>query len=357
MMETMDDNRVCSYRELSKHFLEVVDSSAEEDVYVVTILTEKELEERKQSPVSVWEMIGTAEEEAFQSAMQQVSRTVATEPVYEWLNSSVCHTWAFQRKDIAVLVDGLAHTLARYHKSKPGLKLIGNQIPAGRGLTDSRWKINRGTGTSESCSESEEEDSRMSPPSYKSLQRRCIVILNQARELQRLMEEYGAELERWSQQKEEATPDFDIFNACIDKDKLADCFYAVYEHFFGLDRKDVLKECDKNRFAAYLYILVLQERLGNDIFKTRGKRPFYHFICAKVVALEVSDRQFTGYLNHMKDFCQKLIHNEASVRTDDYYENYAKIAARFRNTSYYRGIKHLRRGVNFHKSFENFHKS
>lgn len=137
-----------------------------------------------------------------------------------------------------------------------------------------------------------------------------------------------------------APSSFGIFNPVIDENKLADCFYKIYSNFFGINAKDMLlNDCDEAGFSAYLFVLVENEKLGCDNFKTRSQSKFYNYMQTKVIPMAKLPtlRTFSSRVTHIEN----LFHltpaqlQKVTDKTDFDLRNFQKITKFFHNTRYY----------------------
>lgn len=148
-------------------------------------------------------------------------------------------------------------------------------------------------------------------------------------------------------------PLFNLFQPFVDENKLANCFFTLYQRFFGVMPKEMFTG-DYNEpvdFAAYLFILVEREKLGNGTFSEKGMKPFFEYIELKVTGtLGKSERTFRNRLKEtMKDFRDRLEHEPANSNyrdsvwaRDPFVEDYRRVRGNFHKMDYYRELNRLK---------------
>lgn len=141
---------------------------------------------------------------------------------------------------------------------------------------------------------------------------------------------------------------FGIFNPIINEDQLADCFYQIYSNFFGANAKEkLLNDCDEAGFSAYLFVLVENENLGGDNFKTRGQGKFYDYMKAKVFpAVKLpTPRTFSNRVANVENLFyltpRQLLNITDKVDFD--FRNFQKITKFFYDTRYYKELSKLKK--------------
>lgn len=149
-------------------------------------------------------------------------------------------------------------------------------------------------------------------------------------------------------------PLFNLFKPYVDENKLANCFFTLYQRFFGVMPKEMFTG-DYNEpvdFAAYLFILVEREKLGNGTFSEKGMKPFFEYIELKVTGtLGKSERTFRNRLKEtMKDFRDQLIKEPAKSRfkgvawdKDPFIEDYLRVYGNFHKMDYYKELNRLKK--------------
>lgn len=142
-----------------------------------------------------------------------------------------------------------------------------------------------------------------------------------------------------------------LFNSVIDESRLAYGLSQLHAKFFGMERKAVLEGENRNEidFSAYLFLLVEALGLGNDIFYEKGKKPFFRFICEKViVGLDKSDRTFLNRLKEMDDL-RRQIKNRSLGKLcntpkngETHRRNFLMVLKLFLKGDFYREMKRLK---------------
>lgn len=200
----------------------------------------------------------------------------------------------------------------------------------------SHWRVNHGTGTFE-IGDGKRKEAYLS---LEELEQRFVVIMK--RELRNFIVEYKEDIE-YNIQNDKTTPTVSsIFGSWVDENKLAGCFKQLYYDYFNEDGVCTLEgKCDKMTFAAYLFVLVESERLGNDHFSSKAKNDFYTFINKKAFSLDKTDKTFRNRLNKLKDFRHKLLNMQAkekpdvAIQANSHYKNFHTIMETFHNMPYY----------------------
>lgn len=126
-----------------------------------------------------------------------------------------------------------------------------------------------------------------------------------------------------------------IFNPIVNEDELANCFYHLYTVQEGV--------YDDLQFAAYLYLLVKKEKLGNDTFATRGQTKFYAFVQQKVLPdLNKTTKAFGDRLRKLDFLVNPKNLSDMFKSTSPDWKNFQNLLANFRNTSFYHYLKSLK---------------
>lgn len=145
----------------------------------------------------------------------------------------------------------------------------------------------------------------------------------------------------------DGTPPFGIFNPIIDENRLADCFYEIHSHFFGADAKDMLlNDCDDERFAAYLFVLVEKEGLGCENFSSKSQTDFHQYIKTKVLPSGAMKtlKTFNNRLQSIKNLRPSEAQGDQPSPTDFDSLNFQKITKFFQDTHYYYLLSKLKKG-------------
>ena len=138
---------------------------------------------------------------------------------------------------------------------------------------------------------------------------------------------------------------FGIFNPVIDENRLADCFYEIHSHFFGTNAKDMLlNDCDNERFAAYLFVLVEKEGLGCENFSSKSQTDFHKYIKTKVLPSGTIKtlKTFNNRLQSIKNLRPSETQGNPPSPTDFDFLNFQKITKFFHNTHYYYQLSKLK---------------
>lgn len=138
---------------------------------------------------------------------------------------------------------------------------------------------------------------------------------------------------------------FGIFNPVIDENRLADCFYEIHSHFFGTNAKDMLlNDCDNERFAAYLFVLVEKEELGCENFSSKSQTDFHKYIKTKVLPSGTIKtlKTFNNRLQSIKNLRPSETQGNPPSPTDFDFLNFQKITKFFHNTHYYYQLSKLK---------------
>lgn len=133
---------------------------------------------------------------------------------------------------------------------------------------------------------------------------------------------------------------YHIFNPVVDENKFAETAYLLY------DKQDKTN-CDKMQFAAYLFILIVKEKLGKANFEEQGKSQFYKFIQAKVFPeLEQDRKTLSNRLNKMDYLLQKGANVGERLKKTTDWKNFQKLQEDFHKTSFFDSLKDLSAGKN-----------
>lgn len=145
----------------------------------------------------------------------------------------------------------------------------------------------------------------------------------------------------------DGTQPFGIFNPIIDENRLADCFYEIHSNFFGADAKDMLlNDCDDERFAAYLFVLVEKEGLGCENFSSKSQTDFHQYIKTKVLPSGAMKtlKTFNNRLQSIKNLRPSEAQENQPSPTDFDFLNFQKITKFFQDTHYYYLLSKLKKG-------------
>lgn len=140
-------------------------------------------------------------------------------------------------------------------------------------------------------------------------------------------------------------PPFGIFNPVIDENRLADCFYEIHSNFFGADAKDMLlNDCDDERFAAYLFVLVEKEGLGCENFSSKSQTDFHKYIKTKVLPSGNMKtlKTFNNRLQSIKNLRPSETQGNQPSPMDFDSLNFRKITKFFHDTPYYYQLSKLK---------------
>lgn len=143
----------------------------------------------------------------------------------------------------------------------------------------------------------------------------------------------------------DGTPPFGIFNPVIDENRLADCFYEIHSNFFGAKAKAMLlNDCDDERFAAYLFVLVEKEGLGCENFSSKGQSDFHQYMKTKVLPTGTMKtlKTFNNRLQAIKNLRPSEKQDNRLSPTDFDLRNFQKITKFFHNTHYYFQLSKLK---------------
>ena len=146
-------------------------------------------------------------------------------------------------------------------------------------------------------------------------------------------------------------PSTGLFKRYVDEVSLANCFYRMYDHFYGKDRTEMLKgEFGKEiDFVALLYILMIDHKMNGDKL---GVKPFHEFIMKYVLTNKQNMPCFRTMANRLKLQFLDLLEQAKSEngvqidkknRLSEAEENYLAVRGNFHETDYFKEIKCLLR--------------
>ena len=178
-----------------------------------------------------------------------------------------------------------------------------------------------------------------------------LVLLQEGIQHLKRMEEFGNKLRTALSNTEIAIPVYCIFKPFVDENKLSDCFYCIYQKFFGALPTEKL-EGDYNKpidLIAYLFVLVEWEKLGNYTFSEKCKKPFFEYINKKVVIdkIGMTERTFHNRVTRtLDDFRNKLSTEPISSKfkrecwkNDLFIKDFLKVLGIFHGTDYYKELE------------------
>lgn len=142
-----------------------------------------------------------------------------------------------------------------------------------------------------------------------------------------------------------------IFNSVVSEDKLADCFYGLYDTCFGESQSCILEgNCDKTTFAVYLFLLVEKEGLGKSDFGEHCKKPFFEFIQNRVITdIDKTVRTFNNRLAKLGELRRKILNEtipavgKSTLVTNPNDSNFHKILGNFHRTHYFHELQKLKK--------------
>ena len=178
-----------------------------------------------------------------------------------------------------------------------------------------------------------------------------LVLVKEQVQLAKKMEDFGNKLRAALPNDEIAIPTYCIFKPFVDENKLSDCFYCIYQKFFGALPTEKL-EGDYNKpidLIAYLFVLVEWEKLGNYTFSEKCKKPFFEYINKKVVIdkIGMTERTFHNRVTRtLDDFRNKLSTEPVSSKfkgecwkNDFFIKDFLKVFEIFHGTDYYKELE------------------
>lgn len=184
----------------------------------------------------------------------------------------------------------------------------------------------------------------------KELLEEYLVLVKEHARLSKRLIDYGKKLHEALPDDDTPIPDFNIFQPFVDEDKLSNCFFSIYQEFFGATPTVFLDGYYKKPIdlIAYFFILVEWEKLGSFIFSEKCKKPFFDYVCEKVIANQIGKTERTFYNRltlTMNDFRQKLMKEPASSKFKDdcwkkdmFIKDFLKVVGIFHGMEYYKEL-------------------
>ena len=114
----------------------------------------------------------------------------------------------------------------------------------------------------------------------KELLEEYLVLVKEHARLSKRLINYGKKLHDALPDDDIPIPDFNIFQPFVDENKLSNCFFSIYQEFFGATPTVFLDGYYKKPIdlIAYFFILVEWEKLGSFIFSEKCKKPFFDYV-------------------------------------------------------------------------------
>ena len=184
----------------------------------------------------------------------------------------------------------------------------------------------------------------------KELLEEYLVLVKEHARLSKRLINYGKKLHDALPDDDIPIPDFNIFQPFVDENKLSNCFFSIYQEFFGATPTVFLDGYYKTPIdlIAYFFILVEWEKLGSFIFSEKCKKPFFDYVCEKVLANQIGKTERTFYNRltlTMNDFRQKLMKEPASStfkgdcwKKDLFIRDFLKVVGIFHGMEYYKEL-------------------
>lgn len=184
----------------------------------------------------------------------------------------------------------------------------------------------------------------------KELLEEYLVLVKEHARLSKRLINYGKKLHDALPDDDIPIPDFNIFQPFVDENKLSNCFFSIYQEFFGATPTVFLNGYYKKPIdlIAYFFILVEWEKLGSFIFSAKCKKPFFDYVCEKVLANQIGKTERTFYNRltlTMNDFRQKLMKEPASStfkgdcwKKDLFIRDFLKVVGIFHGMEYYKEL-------------------
>lgn len=184
----------------------------------------------------------------------------------------------------------------------------------------------------------------------KELLEEYLVLVKEHARLSKRLINYGKKLHDALPDDDIPIPDFNIFQPFVDENKLSNCFFSIYQEFFGATPTVFLDGYYKKPIdlIAYFFILVEWEKLGSFIFSEKCKKPFFDYVCEKVLANQIGKTERTFYNRltlTMNDFRQKLMKEPASStfkgdcwKKDLFIRDFLKVVGIFHGMEYYKEL-------------------
>lgn len=184
----------------------------------------------------------------------------------------------------------------------------------------------------------------------KELLEEYLVLVKEHARLSKRLINYGKKLHDALPDDDIPIPDFNIFQPFVDENKLSNCFFSIYQEFFGATPTVFLDGYYKKPIdlIAYFFILVEWEKLGSFIFSEKCKKPFFDYVCEKVLANQIGKTERTFYNRltlTMNDFRQKLMKEPTSSmfkddcwKKDMFIKDFLKVVGIFHGMEYYKEL-------------------
>ena len=184
----------------------------------------------------------------------------------------------------------------------------------------------------------------------KELLEEYLVLVKEHARLSKRLINYGKKLHDALPDDDIPIPDFNIFQPFVDENKLSNCFFSIYQEFFGATPTVFLDGYYKKPIdlIAYFFILVEWEKLGSFIFSEKCKKSFFDYVCEKVLANQIGKTERTFYNRltlTMNDFRQKLMKEPASStfkgdcwKKDLFIRDFLKVVGIFHGMEYYKEL-------------------
>lgn len=182
--------------------------------------------------------------------------------------------------------------------------------------------------------------------SKKQLEDRLVVLVTRLIEDAKEVDFIRKELAKWNDDEEYLSLDSGLFKPYVDENKFAICLRDIYDYFFGPLSTNKLLGCYHKDIdlAAYLYILVEKEKLGNETFSEKGKKPFFDFLINKAnITFSMTRRSYSDRIAiTMNDFRRNLLnepsqskYNRSCWQQDLFIKDFLQVMAIFHATAFY----------------------
>lgn len=192
----------------------------------------------------------------------------------------------------------------------------------------------------------EERSNRKFHLSKKQLKERLVVLVTRLIEDAKEVDFIRKELAKWNDDEEYLSLDSGLFKPYVDENKFAICLRDIYDYFFGPLSTNKLLGCYHKDIdlAAYLYILVEKEKLGNETFSEKGKKPFFDFLINKAnITFSMTRRSYSDRIAiTMNDFRRNLLnepsqskYNRSCWQQDLFIKDFLQVMAIFHATAFY----------------------
>ena len=142
-----------------------------------------------------------------------------------------------------------------------------------------------------------------------------------------------------------------LFREFVDEKKLGNSFWKIYTQFYGIEPTAHLEgnDTDEVTFAAYLFILVEHEHLGDVNFSEKGKQPFFEYLKIYIKGIQASSRTFHNRITKTLGTFRERLSKETrdSEFLNDYWKrniylrNFLEIRGKFHEDSYYMELEPL----------------